>query len=175
MPHHRLAGIFSRLEKREIAEIVERKCIAPWHDAVSIASDADPSKLNINGPLQSRRTMAALWFSKLFHPLSLFCHELPEPDVANLPHGRSRPVLPSSRAPAFGRQPKRGRRPISSMRQSEARSVCRGKTASPQTIHVAWDCAILSRSVAAARARENRRQQPRAACAVHQALELSCL
>jgi len=45
--HHRLLGILSRSGKKEIVEIVERKGIAPWHDAASIASNANPGALII--------------------------------------------------------------------------------------------------------------------------------
>jgi hypothetical protein len=43
--------------KRNVAEIFERKCIARWRDA---SSNADPSALIINSPLQSRLMFGAL-------------------------------------------------------------------------------------------------------------------
>jgi len=45
---HRLTGGPCRSEKRDIAEIAERKRIVPWHDAASMASNADPGALIIN-------------------------------------------------------------------------------------------------------------------------------
>ena len=59
---HGLLGILSRSEKRKVAEISERKCIARRHDASSIALNADPGALVIDSPLQSRRSSAPCFF-----------------------------------------------------------------------------------------------------------------
>jgi hypothetical protein len=47
---HRLFGILKRSEKRKVAANRERKRIARWRDASSIALDADPSALVILAP-----------------------------------------------------------------------------------------------------------------------------
>ena len=70
----RLAEILSRSGKGKSAEILERKCIAAWHDAAVIALDADPSELNISSPLKSHRSLAMLCkYLSLFHPFALSC------------------------------------------------------------------------------------------------------
>ena len=58
----RLAEILSRSGKAESAEILGYKCIAAWHDAAVIASDAHPGALIISSPLKSHRTLAMLGY-----------------------------------------------------------------------------------------------------------------
>jgi hypothetical protein len=73
----RLADILGRSGKSENAETPGYKCIAAWHDAAVIASDAHPGALIISSPLKSHRTLAMLGYLSLFHPLRCL-YELPE-------------------------------------------------------------------------------------------------
>ena len=106
----RLSGILMQFEKTDIAEIIACKCIAPCHDAGSIALDANPTALVINSPLQSHRAPVP-WFSKFVSSLSLSCYELPEPDTANIAPRSSPTGAAVCRATAFGRRLKRAGNP----------------------------------------------------------------
>ena len=85
------------------------KCIAAWHDAAAIALDADPGAFIISGPLEVTAVKAMLSYLSLSHPLRCPVTSYQNDDIANLilAPPAFRPVPPSSRATAFGRQPKR--------------------------------------------------------------------
>ena len=125
---HRLSGILSRFETTEGAEIIECKCIARWHDANSIALDADPTALVINSPLQSDRARC-LVFLNLFLPFRCPVTSYQNQTLRMLPRGRPdrccRLPRNSLRTPA-----QMSRKPISSMRHSEARS-CAAENCEP--------------------------------------------
>src|ERR1043165_1457454 len=130
----RLVGILSRHEKRAVAEIFECKCIARWHDATVIASDADPAAFVISSPLQGHRNEGdAPVIYSCFIPRAVL-YEILDHDIANLPLGRlDRCCLLAAHQPSDA-GPNEPETHLS-MRRSEARSVPR-KTASPQTIHL---------------------------------------